>query len=63
MKKVSKKIKTPEGIAAVAAPLQKTSPIPIASGRETPPCFLHAMLPGVGPFDVVFRTFGDNLLI
>jgi len=63
MKKVSKKIKTPEGIAAVAAPLQKTSPIPIASGRETPPCFLFAMLPGVRPSDGEFSKSEDNLTI
>ena len=67
MKKVNKKIKTPEGIAAVAASLQKTSPIPIVrrggSGRETPPCFLFAMLPGIEGSVQVFRKLEYNLPI
>ncbi|MBL7894168.1 MAG: hypothetical protein JNK50_02660 [Bacteroidia bacterium] len=51
MKKVNKKIKTPEGIAAVAAPFQKAGPNSAVPSRETPPCFLFTMLPGVDSSD------------
>jgi hypothetical protein len=60
MKKVNKKIKMPEGIAAVAASLQKTSPISAAPKRETPPCFLYAMLPGIESPALDFSKLEDK---
>ena len=41
MKKVSKKIKTLEGIAAVAAPLQKTGPITTRRDGRPHPVFCN----------------------